>query len=318
MENWECSNRKRWRKSWGIMANNKLLIRGFDKCPERTLGFGDMMYYFMVCYFRGKYLGYDEIHTFKPLYHPKVINIGDSNTWQSTPYLPITLLKQPVYDAEYDLVLDISVPGSLFEGHKGMHKHFWETCRYLNLYYLNTNKAPYLTDKRTWKGTPYIIFQYRYMDKSFDNICVHNPYRNTSFTDFEDIFNLFRNQYGDKYEYWKIGEPTPIDDKFDYILPPMWNDIDGFAEIVRNTSMLVTAQSGPNAFSIFHNNTPCIVISSIENTCWDNPQVWKRIVGTGSGIVFPLWHMDKMLTIRKECVNQNINVIKQFNDKWLL
>ena len=277
-----------------------------------------MMYYLMTCYFRGKHLGYDEVHTFKPLYHPKVVSIGDANIWQSTPYLPITLLKQPVHDDDYDLVLDISIPGSLFSGHKGMQRHFWETYRYLNLYYLDTGKAPYLTDNRTWKGTPYIIFHYRHMGESFNHICVHNPFRNSVFTDFENIFNLYRNQYGDKYEYWKIGEPSPIDSEFDHILPPMWDDIDGFAKIVRNASMMITAQSGPNAYAIFHNDTPCIVTSVVEHTSPDNPHMWKRIVGVGSGAVFPLWHMDKMLTIQKECVNQNINVIRQFNDKWLL
>jgi len=278
---------------------SSILFRGFDKIPNRYLGFGDVIMYYMVCYFKAKKLGHDDVHVVFPSLNPSYVKM-EKNAYYIQPsnFLPITLHRrdEKFNNDDYDEVIDISEKNSLFHGYKGMKFHFWETEKYLNKYYLDTNEPPYLNIERTYKGKPYIIMHYR-------NMKWPNVERNTSSGEFSKTLEILKDRFKDKYEYWKCGETSLIDSNFDKVLEPMWNNIDGFTSIVRNSSLVVSCSSGPPSYAWFFEDIPIINISTHYSTSYYNPKRWRSICGTEFGNIFPEWLDDRCLYLYKNKFN---------------
>jgi len=271
----------------------KLLVRGFEKKPNRTLGFGDVFLYYALCYLKGKELGCEEVYIIRPICGMAKIMGYNEPSDRLTRYLPVNILpiNTNINESIYDEIIDISQPDTLFPGFRGMDIHFWETQLYLNYYYYNIDKNIYLDIDRDDIENKYILIQYRNAGRIY-------PPQNTNNEEFIKLFNLLKEILGNKYKFIRVGDKSPIDDKFDEFITPNW-DVDSFAKLVRNCSLLVSCHSGVQEFASLFKDVPIIVFGAYGPESLSSKEKFKRICGDRYGEVLLPWAHEKSLEFNR-------------------
>jgi len=237
----------------------RILFRGHDILKNRSAGWADLFFYDYACYLVGKDKGYDDTHVVFPRFSYEYQRWGklshEDYHWQKIEFLPWKHYprgKKVILD-EWDEIIDTTQPNSLYGGFPGIAK----TARYIyiffDIYYSLKGVKPFLDVPRDYNGKPYVIFQYRSNALgSFTNE------RITPMDEFKYIYDTVKEHLGNKYEYWKMGEPCSMDSCFDRIVPSMYHDIDGFMKILRNSSLVVGSHSGPPSMAYFFKDVPVI------------------------------------------------------------
>jgi hypothetical protein len=277
----------------------KILFRGFDILRNRMFGFADVFIYSMACYLKGKELGYNDVYIVFPRFGYDKLKWDVSEkarNWQRTEFSPWTYLPRDkkINFNIYDKIIDTSKPNSFYDGFPGLHEHAWFFYKYPDIYYLKTGKKPHLEVNKDDNNKRYILFQYR--DSRLGALAKKKV---TSTKEFHQVFNILKEQLNDRYEFWKTGEKSPIDNKFDKILPPMFEDIDGFARVIRNSSMFIGGHSGPRAFAYFMADLPIIQISQVKKINPYNNKTWSKRVGNDEVERHPNWCSDRLLSFDK-------------------
>ena len=257
----------------------KILFHGYEKLPDRHIGWGDAFMYLYACYLEGKRKGYKdkEIYIVFPRigYDPRhVDNIKEnSGFYQPTKYLPWNNYSRVkiIEEEEWDELVDTSEIGSLYPSFPGINRTGWYIYIYFDIYKYITGNIPHLDLPKTHKGKPYILFHYR-----GDRVGAFHKERETPINEFDYIFNIIKEHLGDKYEYWKIGEISDIDDKFDKVIPYMYGDLDGFMELLCNSSMLVGSHAGPSTAALLIKDLPVIRFGMIDEYNTLNPRILRK------------------------------------------
>jgi len=241
--------------------SNKILFRGYETLTSREVGWGDAFEYDLACYLYAKQKGYkdNDIYIVFPRFGYETRIFGsiskDKYEYQPTKFLPWNHYSRldDINKDEWKEIIDTTQPDSLYEGFPGIQKTGVYIYMYFNIYERLYNKRPYLNVPRTYKGKPYIIFQSRN-----NNMGSFVRQRVTNEDNLMYIYKTIKDHLGDKYEYWKTGEPTSIDDEFDKIIPLMYDNLDGFVEIIRNSSLVVGTHSGPPQIAFYFEDVPVI------------------------------------------------------------
>ena len=118
----------------------------------------------------------------------------------------------------------------------------------------------------------------------------------TSLRDLEHVLNVLKGYLGDKFEYWKIGEPCDLDVKFDRVVPLMYHDLDGFVKIIGDCSLLVGSHSGVRAIAFHIPNLPIIEICMLPENNPRNKELWRAEVGKSIVEQHPSWCDDRLLS----------------------
>lgn len=292
---------------------SKILYRGFDILPKRVVGFADTFTYSLVCYLNGKLKGFDNIYIVFPRFgYDKRFEVSEeARHWQKTEFLPWSWIdrNKKVPNSDYDRVVYTNRPHSLYTFYPGLNHTGRYFYAYLDLYYLSTKREPTLNIPRENIKDPYVLLQYRDLrGRKSEN-------RNTRIERLLSIYDILKKEYGDTLKYYKIGEPSEIDDKFDSVIPLMHDNIDGFSKIVRNASLMVSGHSGPQSFSTCFPDVPTIRLDMIKelNPKWGAH--WKTQVKQISSVIpyHPMWCDKRLLDIQyNEKINEN--TIKEFLD----
>jgi len=285
-------------------------------------GFGDVFMLGLACYLHAQEKGYSGRDV-----HIPFIEFGwETEKWkldtakiynQQTTYLPWTWVPniQPLYtlfmrkhSTQYDEIVNLNQQGSLYPGYPGIRASWWYVYNYYDLYYHNTGKLPYLDVPRDYKGKPYIIFQWRNAKRGLGSYS-HGNYKNSTIDEFEHIYDLITAHFGNKYEYWKMGEECPIDDKFDKLIPMLYGDHDKFMRIIRNASLMVAPLSGPAVMIHFIDDLP-IIRYSIHYDRADTmiPDTWRNHVQYHDERFnhHPSWGNEKIFTWRANKKNEEV------------
>jgi len=243
------------------MTNKKILFTGYEQLNWRHVGWVDLFTYSLTCYQVAKLQGYEDKNIY--IVFPRVgyetnkwgLLSEEDFHWQKTEFLPWQYYERgkQINPEEWDTIINTTKRDSLFEGFPGIQ----DSGAYLNIYgdihYKTTGIKPYLNTTREKLDKPYILFQYR--DSKLGGYTKH---RITPIDQFEYIYDIIKEYLGAKYEYWKIGEPSGIDSKFDKVIPMMLNDFDGFIKLVRNSSMIIGSHSGPPLLGYYFKDVPVI------------------------------------------------------------
>lgn len=298
------------------MVGKKILFRGFDLL-NRGVGFADVFDYSFICYLKGKDMGYDDIHIIFPRFgatgHEKYNISEESYNYQETKFLPWKWYprNKEIRLSDWDEIIDTTKPDTLYKGFPGIGSHFWHTSQYLSLYYAEKGIPPYLKAQQDCNGKHYIIFHYR---GDFPG-GYYSKERVTSINEFKYIFNIIKNLFVDEYEYWKIGDPCPIDNEFDNVIPPMYDNMDGFVELLFNSSLLVASHSGPMDIAYCISDLPIIIISIFPPAFTFYSDSWAKILGNNKKTNrHPTWCTDKLLCFNKGVLPDE-NKIKSFLNK---
>lgn len=286
-------------------------------------GFGDVFMLGLACYLHAQEKGYSG----KDVYIPFVEFGYETKKWrfnpveiynQQTTYLPWTWVSnvQPFYSfflrnppIQFDEVIDLNKKDVLYPGYPGIRPSWWYLYNYFDMYYHNTGKLPYLDVPRDYKGKPYIIFQWRDAHRGLGTHKGGN-YKNSTIEEFEHLYDLVTDHFGTKYEYWKMGEPCPIDNQFDELIPMLYDNHDKFMQIIRNASLMVAPLSGPAVMIHFIDDLP-IIRYSIHHNPADTmiPDTWKSHIHLVRDDRFnhhPSWGNEKIFTWRPHKKNEEV------------
>ena len=285
-------------------------------------GLGDVFMLGMACYLHAQEKGYSG----KDVHIPFVEFGLEVEKWpcsavarynQRTNYLPWTWVSnvEPFHNmfltnhpVQYDEVVDLNHPGSLYPKYPGVRSSWWYVYNYFDKYYHDTGKLPYLDVPRDYKGKPYIIFQWREANRGFGQH-KHGNYKNSTIDEFEHLYDLITAHFGDKYEYWKMGEECPIDDKFDKLVPMLYDKHDEFMRMIRNASLMVAPLSGPAVMIHFIDDLP-IIRYSIHYDPADTmiPDTWRKHVRVHDDRYnhHPSWGNEKIFTWRPHKKNEEV------------
>ena len=290
-----------------------ILYRGYEKLPNRAVGWGDAFEYDLACYLHAKEKGYkdEDIYIVFPRFgyeSDKWGDLGDKYYYQPTNFLPWNHYprNKEIDKFEWEEIIDTTQQDSLYEGFPGIQKTGVYIYMYFNIYHYIYKKRPYLDIPRTNKDKSYILFQTRNNNMgSFSNARITNE------DNLLYMYNNIKDKLGDKYEYWKTGEPTSIDDRFDNIVPMMYDDLDLFMEIIRNSSLVVGTHSGPPQMAFYFEDVPVIRFDMVSaGNLMDadiKPQEKSSILGFDLGLAkkynipySPSFFEGNMLYRRKE------------------
>jgi len=299
---------------------NKILFRGFDLLRSRGVGYADVLDYSFSCFLKGKDMGYDKVYVVFPKLgnelgeHFERYNITEKEyNWQETNYLPWKWYprNKEIITSEWDLIIDTTQPNSLYDGFPGIGAGFWNVSQYLSLYHKEKNIFPCL--KKMKSDIPYVIFQYRTnFPRGF-----HSLDRVTSPKEFECIVKIVKKELGNKYEYWKIGDPCHIEEEFDRIVPPMYNNLNDFVELISKCSLIITSHSGPMNIAFIISELPIITISLIPQWYSGNPISWSNHMGKNKKVEkHPNWCDNRLLIFNKGILPDKykvLNFLKEHN-----
>jgi len=284
---------------------SRILFRGFDLLPNRVVGYADIFVYSLACYLKGKKREYNNIDIIFPRFgYDSRWNIPRENQiWQKTSFLPWTWINRElkINENKYDSIIYTNRKNSLYKGYPGLNSSGRFFYAYLDIYYKLTGKEPVLNIPREKQDKPYILLQYR------DIRGKNSEIRNTNVKRLLTIYDIIKEKYGDRFSYYKIGEPSPIDDRFDKSIPLMYGDVDNFCKLIRNSSLLVSGHSGPQGISLCFPDVPTIRLDMRRKFNPRDETHWKRQVGDISKLIpyHPLWCDNRLFDINpKESIEK--------------
>lgn len=170
--------------------------------------------------------------------------------------------------------IDISEPNILFDGCKPLTNKIWYNCQYLNEVFKKTRIFPTIPIEKQ----KYILFHNR------QSIEYKQKIRNTPVDIMESILKDLKVKYPD-HKFYKIGEKSNIDNKFDEILPYFPNEIWRIYELIARANLFIGSESGP-AYISYMFETPSIILQdeqtekNLENSNiynWTNKSIIMRI-----------------------------------------
>ena len=193
------------------------------------------------------------------------------------------------------MVVDTTQRNSLYQGYPGIGVTGWNLYKYFDLYYHEKKKEPYLDIPRDYKGKQYIIFQWR------ESLLGAGKHRLTQASEFKYLYDTISKHFGEKYEYWKMGEPCQYDELFDKVIPIEYNSLDNFVRNIRNSSLIVGAHSGPPAMAFYFEDVPIIRYGMFPQGDPMDKQEWRKRIGYDDKRVefHPTWGLDKLLWFNK-------------------
>ena len=238
------------------MSNKKILFRiGSDH--QFRLRFGEFGSLFHTAYLKGKDLGYEDNNIFiewplKIAYSGEYKDYTSYKRFMKCPsysILPIKFIeREDVNLGDYDRIVDFMKPNSLYDNSPPIFdldrskRYTTGFMNYLNVHYSNTGNKPLIPLEKDKIEKPYILIHVRIGNWA--------EYKNPNLRWYLDIYKWLREEYGDKYEIWKTGEPFRVlDRKMDFVAPLYWDDINKFIKLVNNSSMVICAPSGPHIFA---------------------------------------------------------------------
>jgi len=293
----------------------RILFRGFDIDQNRIAGFGDAIHYGTVCYLKGKTLGFEDIHIVFPRFNVGAQKISEESfNWQETDYLPWNWYprNKPIDIQEWDAIIDTTSPNSLYDGFLGIRAPFWHISQYLGIYYKETGLPPLLGKREN--PSEYILFHFR--DSSVGGYA--NNARCTVLGEFEYIVKTIKGMLGKKYQYWKIGNPSSIDDEFDRVIPDMYNKMDDFVRLLSDSSLVVSSHSGPGAVAFLIGDLPIIMISISPSSCSEYTESWRGMLGANRKVErFALWCEDRELRFERDLPIDRGKVLSFLKDQNL-
>ena len=287
---------------------------------ERRLGLGDVAMIASPVYYRGMELGFNDI----TLQWPDIVT-GPNHEKVKCPkdtILPIKFIeREKINKDEYDKILDLKDKGTLYLGFPGIDynpdsdateiKNMFGVYNFNNMYSYITKTSPiFYVDKEKLKK-PYVLLHHRDYEK--------HPTRNSNETTTLLVFKILREMLGDKYEIWKMGEPTLFDDKFDKVLPTFNDDPGEYFKVINNSSMVLgNGQSGVTVTANFF-NIPVVRLdinlnSKIARTLL-SVYYWSLIGGIG--YTYYDW-VDESKNLRYTVNSLNEEELRGFIEKWLL
>lgn len=254
----------------------KILFKGFES-TTRGPGLGDLFDFSQSCYLKGKDIGYDDIH----IVFPRIGTWGNEKygiskedyNWQKTEFLPWKWYprNKDIDENEWDKIVDMIQPNSLYDGFPGIDAFFWYVTQYLGYYFKDKKLSPCIQVKRDTRKH-YILFHYR---TDFPGGFNNND-RTTSLSQFQSLFYFIKEILGDEYSYWKIGDSCPIENQFDGVIPNRYDKLDELAKLICNASLIVPSQSGIWEIASLMPNLPMIGTSFVPHLQTSNLDAWKK------------------------------------------
>jgi len=209
---------------------------------------GEMISSINACYFRGKELGYDDITLEWPLIKYNIANRRKYSILKPKDgLLPIKFeYFQYLNHIEYDEIINLNKPNSLYEGCESYSVHY----KYKNIYifptflikyYLSTGIAPFINLKKKKNNKFLVIFHYR---NSY-----YSQQRNSNLDDYHLILNKLKDVYGDDMRYEITGDcyksSKDISNGFDDIHFPYIRNINKFFKLMSSADLMI----GPPSIS---------------------------------------------------------------------
>ncbi len=326
---------------------NKKIVFYIGQPYQHRMRFGETADLFRSCYFRGKYLGYEDGNIFlewprkvdyrNVVYddqHPGYI-IRDFYKCPSHSILPIKFLKKGDYDRdEFDEEVDLTKPDAFYDGCPPLYekmdidynledkdikkslinqkKLYMGYLGYLNKYYLDTGERPIFNIKKDKLDKPYILFHVR--------IAGWSTYRNPDLDILYKIIKIIKYRYGDKYEYWKCGEACEKIEEICDRTFPYHKELDDFLKFINNASLGVCCNSGPNVF-LWGLGVPSLEVESPKyvkgnSLGYHMPGYWKQKNGTMGKEILDWLDKDKLKVIYKGYPFKRKDILS-YTDKWL-
>ena len=224
---------------------------------QKHMGSGDIGIIIQVVVMKSKEEGYNDVY----LEWPLRITYNDEckqNKYvlcPKTSIFPIKFIKRRnVRLEDYDKIIDFTNPNYLYEGCRPIYENgkryppgasmYQDYYSYRNMYFYKTGEHPEIHIEKDKLIKPYILFHTR-------NIKVYSTDRNTNENYFKFIYNIVKEEVGDKYEFWKCGEPIETIDKlFDFVAPYYARtNFDNFFRLINNSSMFLSGASGPAQYA---------------------------------------------------------------------
>lgn len=247
------------------------------KKVKRFIGLGQAITMAQACYFKGIELGYDTIavewHNMVTYpYWTDQSTFGGLINNPCSGILPIKFVNKGAIVTPRADTIDISESDCIYDGSPPLIENPMDmhpSWSYLNKYYIDTGKRPIFNIKKT-KKEPYLLFHYRNSSRA------GHEKRNTPTKQWIDIFNRFKNAYGDKYRFEKIGEPSPIDDKFDKVHDYFPNNLQSMFDLTNNSSFFVGNESGPISLAYMFGIPSIVFYSNKAKVARNKNRKWGK------------------------------------------
>jgi len=269
---------------------------------NRGSGFGDVFSNAAACWIAGKQSGYQEISVTYPTITTtdgSLEGINFSN--QNTGYLPWKYIDQDKEDLSlYDKVININEKNVLYDGFPGNNINGYYMIICSSVYHNRTGIQPYIDIKRD-TSKKYILFHWRQFDTELDKM---KMIRNSDPIAFRTIYKYLKKIYGDEYEFWKMGEFSGIDHKFDRIIEPEY-DMNNCVKTIANSSLCVVPQSSSSEIAYYIKDLPIIRYGSIdEYDVYVKSTLDRFLNGKSYGIdKHPNWDVNLLVLHRGERIN---------------
>ena len=290
---------------------------------QHRMRFGEVIELYRACYFRGKQLGYEDGY----IYFEWPQKIAYNGNYSNKDYfkcpthsiLPIKFIDNlSTNSIKFDKIYDLCQPNIFYDGNKPFYestiqkKNYESHLGYLNKYFMDTGERPIFNIPKDKIDKPYILFHVR--------IATWSTQRNPDLNKYIEVVNMFKEIYKDKYEFVKCGEPCRgMNRLFDKIIP-YYEELDDVIKLFNNSSLVVCADSGPNAIAwglgipIFIIDCPHFSRGEIVN--YHHPNFWKQFGGEIGETPYDWMDRNKIKVFYKGNVINKEDIIS-YTGKWL-
>lgn len=233
-----------------MMENDRKLYIYSDVDVFVRIRLGEAAVIWSACYHRAKDLGYKDENIY--IEWRDRIKCDDSDIFVPFPgktIFPFTFVEKEFNSIGMDKI-DLFKENSLFNGYKPIQKEktfpfsirdYTSVYEYLNIRYYEKGEHSIMNAPKTKNREKYILFHFRDAKRT--------PYRNADPKIFNQLVDMVKKKFGDKYKYFKIGEPQRmVDKKFDFVAPNYRDNISEFFRIINDAEFMICASSGPNIF----------------------------------------------------------------------
>jgi len=269
----------------------------YNENIHRYLALGQIASLLQCCYFRGKELGYEKVIVdWYPLVtYPNWDNEGNYKGIIRKPengYLPMYICNKNDRSISNASIFDMTKPDVLFEGSEPiLFDGNTQTCHYtyMNKYFKEHREHPIFKISKSLPDKPYILFHFRKSEQERQKI------RNTPVDDWVKTFDLLKEKYKDKVYFYKIGEQSPIDEKFDIVFDYFPNNIIDLYKLMNNSSLYICSPSGPLCLA-FVLGIPAL---GFNNPIFAKDYVSERWINRYGNTAYDWVEKDKFLLIDK-------------------